>query len=88
MDDAWGDGRAAEGEDRDEEAPVDFGPVGWDLGFGLKGAGARSTTTFSIRILGGSTLNLFPFPPRRGMAEEKKPCPAESDPTSEKCLSL
>lgn len=36
------------------------------LGLGLGGAG-RSMVTFSMRILGGSTLNLLPFPLRRGM---------------------
>lgn len=39
-----------------------------DLVFGLGGGAGRSTMTFSMRILGGSTLNLLPLPPRRGMA--------------------
>lgn len=69
-----GDGRVpdadAAADDRDDK-PVEACP-GRGLGFDLFSAGpVRSTATFSIRILGGSTLNLFPLPPRRGMAANK-----------------
>lgn len=51
------------GDDRaDDDSP---GRV-TDFGFGF-GAVGRSMTTFSMRILGGLTLNLLLFPLRRGM---------------------
>lgn len=59
---ALGESRRA-GDDRAEEES-DGRAAGFGFGFG--GAG-RSMVTFSMRILGGSTLNLLPFPLRRGM---------------------
>lgn len=66
-DGSLGEGREAPGEEVDETeaAAAEDRERGVGLGFG---AGGRSTTTFSMRILGGSTLNFLPLLRKRGMA--------------------
>lgn len=49
---------------REEDAVLEAREDGFVFGF--TGVGL-STATRSILILGGSALNLLPFPPRRGM---------------------
>lgn len=55
----------------DDRADDDSPGRATGFGFGL-GAMGRSMTTFSMRILGGSTLNLLLFPLRRGMMAASK----------------